>query len=818
MYKAHINGNKIQTCKEHCINTATYAQRCVKGLGVENTAYLCGLIHDAGKCTEEFNNYIENASKGEPVKKGSVIHTFAGVEMILSRYHSAYNHNAETDAFNNLAAELIAIASGSHHGQFDVFNKEESGFEHRFEKQPDYDKKAIRNYYKECATESEIDHLFCKSAEEIQAICLRLNKLLAKTDDIEKNQEFLFYLGLLERVILSSVIEGDRRDTAEFMSDNKMCFPDIVGDKQKIIWENAFDHLMNKIDAFPQETEMQYARRELSDYCEAFAENPCGVYRLNLPTGAGKTLSSLRYALAHAKKFNKKRIIFAIPLLSILDQNAKVIKEAVGDDSIILEHHSNVVQEIPDDETPSKEVLKRNMLIDTWESPIIITTLVQLLNTMFDGKTTSIRRFHSLIDSVVIIDEVQSVPVKMLSLFNLTLNFLSRICNTTFILCSATQPLLEQNTHKLLISKKEVVSDNQLEKYKKTFKRTNVQYIGELNEDETIQQVKEYFQKYKSVLLICNTKDEAKNFFYKANSITDNCFHLSTSMCMAHRKEVIKIMTEKLKNKESLICISTQVIEAGVDISFGSVIRLAAGIDNIAQAAGRANRNGELENLAPVGIVFLKGENLSYLKEISRAKNITGELISEYKKDPESFENDLISTSSISYYYEKFFQDIKKNNGLTDYSVKNLIRCDGRSMGRGSLLDLLACNSVCTSENPGINTTMRQAFKLAGENFKVFDEGQIFLIVPYGNGEEIIGNILSDRFTFDIPWAKKILKEAKEYTVSLYANDIEKFDDKRAVYFDRNETVRILNPDYYDDKLGVIKTKGDKDEWNTQIL
>ena len=805
LFKAHINGNKIQTCQEHSINTARYAKNYAGEVGIKNTAYLCGLLHDVGKCTEEFNNYIEAAVRGEDVNKGSVIHTFAGVVMVLSEYHSHYNPDAENSPYKNLTAELIAGAIGSHHGQFDIYNADgKSGFEHRFEKQPEYDRKAIQNYYKECVSKDKIDDLFRESEKEIENFYGRLFELLEKTEDEDKCEEMLFYLGCLERMLLSLLIEGDRRDTAEFMSDGKMDFPDLNENIQEI-WKDTFNHLMWELNKFPQETEMQCARRELSDYCEAFAEKPCSIYRLNLPTGAGKTLSSLRYGLAHARKFNKKHIIFAVPLLSILDQNADVIREAVGNDEVILEHHSNVIQE----GLSEKEILRREILIDTWDSPIIITTLVQLLNTMFDGKTSSIRRFHSLIDSVVIIDEVQSVPTKILSLFNLTLNFLSKVCNTTFLLCSATQPLLEKNNHKLLVDKSEVIPTDKLEKYKKIFKRTNVQYIGEMNQDEIIQKVKEYFQNYNSVLVVCNTKREAYELFSKAKSVTDNSIHLSTAMCMAHRKEVIEKMSQKLKDKEPLICISTQLIEAGVDVSFGSVIRLAAGIDNVAQAAGRGNRNGESESLSPVGIAFLKGENLSRLKEIKLAQDVTGELVTEYLKRPEIFENDLISDTAVNYYYERLIKKIEKVRHWTDYSVED-----------SNLLDYLSCNAYNTQNisDRDKDITMRQAFKTAGEKFEVFDNTQTTVIVSYGKGKEIINEILSDRFKIDISWAKQILKESKEYTVSLYEYQIKKLNECGALFTDNDKTVLILNPDYYDSQVGVMTEKGDDSEWSTLIL
>ena len=809
MYKAHINGNKIQSCKEHCFNTANYAKTNLKSIGLANTAYLCGLLHDAGKCTDEFNNYIEAAARGEDVARGSVIHTFTGVRMILSNHHSKYNSTLAGDVFENLTAELLAIAIGSHHGLFDVFNRTaESGFDHRMVKQPAYDKNAAWNYYAECASLTEINELFEKSRQEIETLYLEILDLVKNTDDKKKSEEIFFYLGILERLILSSLIDSDRRDTAEFMSDHLYRAHSHAGfdqmDEHELNekWNEAYSNLIQMLHSFPVETEIQHARRELSDYCEKFAERQPGIYRLSLPTGSGKTLSSLRYALAHASKYGKKHIIYAIPLLSILDQNATVIKSAVGNNEMILEHHSNIIL----DDTLPEECARQEFLMDTWDSPIIITTLVQLLNTMFDGRTSSIRRFHNLADSVIVIDEVQSVPTKMLSLFNLMLNFLSQICGTTFLLCSATQPLFEElKSHKLIIDDVAVVPPDKMERYQEIFRRTEVKYIGDLTSEEIIQELEEYYYTYRSVLLVCNTKKEAYEFFKTAKNITDDCIHLSTSMCMAHRKSVLNSLTQRLERKEPLICISTQLIEAGVDVSFGAVIRLAAGIDNVAQAAGRANRNGESAELAPVGVAFLKGENLTRLKEIKQSQDVTGELITEFRMHPENFGNDLISDKSVDYYYRTLSRKFDEIVGCTEYCVDNY-----------NLFELLSDNCKFASEEELI--IMRQAFKTAGENFAVFDDEQVSVIVPYEQGRDIINDILSDRFSKDLIWAKDILRSAKEFTVNLFSYQVKQLDRNGAIYTDEDKTVVILSPDYYDNELGIIYQRGDVNEWDTLIL
>ena len=209
-------------------------------------------------------------------------------------------------------------------------------------------------------------------------------------------------MGILERLLLSAVMEGDRRDTAEFMQNK--CYPDDIQDN---LWHSSIAYMERKLDALDKTSPINKARREISDRCAAFAEKPGGIIQLNVPTGAGKTLASLRYALRHAEKYRKKRIVFTSSLLSVLDQNAKVIRDYLPEQEMILEHHSNVVQPEQVDEREEWE-----MMVEAWRAPVIITTLVQLLNTMFLGRSGNIRRFHALCNAVLVIDEIQTVPNK----------------------------------------------------------------------------------------------------------------------------------------------------------------------------------------------------------------------------------------------------------------------------------------------------------------------------------------------------------------------------------------------------------------------
>jgi len=800
MFIAHINNNRVQSCEEHSINVASNVEDILSPLNLGKSGYICGLLHDTGKFSEEFSSYIEKAVSGEAVRKGSVIHTFAGVRLLLSEFNSVYNDGKNTGEWNNIVSELLSIAIGSHHGQFDVFDENKySGFDHRMKKQPEYDEKTIRNLFETCCDKKIIVELFNKSTKEVEEIGQKIAGIS------NSPEEMLFHFGILERLLTSALIEGDRRDTANFMNSANNPYFETFQDMNGI-WLEAYQNLLAHIDSFEVNSQIDKARKEMSEYCEAFAEKPCGIYRLNLPTGAGKTLSSLRYALAHAQKYSKRRIIITTPLLSILDQNVQVIREAIKKDEIILEHHSNVVIE-----NDSEEELHRNeVLAETWESPIIVTTLVQLLNTMFDGKTSSVRRFHSLIDSIIIIDEVQSVPKNMISLFNMTLNFLSSICNTTFILCSATQPSFEQNVHRLNINDDEFVPEEKMKDYIETFRRNKVHFVGEVSTEGICELAHNYLEKYGNVLVVCNTKKEAFEIYQIANSFEADCYHLSTSMCMAHRRKVLEEMIDGLYQNKKIVCVSTQLIEAGVDISFGSVIRVSAGMDSIVQSSGRCNRNGEKSKDSPVAIVNLIGENLTKLSEIKDGQELTCELITEYSKNPEAFDYNLCSKKAMDYYNKRLYKKMNGERHYTEFPVKE------SKLVSYNLFDLLACNKKYAPLDSELS--MRQAFKTAGKRFKVFDNTQQTIIAPYGEGESIINDILSENFTFNIINAKKTLKRAKEYSVNLYNYQVKRLKELNALYSDRNNIVLILNPEYYDNDMGVIFDKKEEEKWSTLIL
>lgn len=792
MHIAHIREDgKIQTGVEHSRHAAEYASRSLTPIGMKTTAYLAALLHDFGKFKQEYDHYLEEARAGTAVR-GSVNHTFAGVRFVLEQWH-----HGNGIGYDEVTAELLAYAIGAHHGLFDCIDvRQNSGFQHRQVKEGIGYAESRSDYLEQCAGLEELNSLFRASVRETTALLNQMASLSQQEDDEEADRETAFYVSLLQRMLLSAVIEGDRRDTAEFMNGD--AFPKWSEDMRGT-WAERLAFLERKLGTLPREKPIDQARHTISDTCASFARQPGGVYRLNVPTGGGKTLSALRFALAHAKQWNKARIIFTSPLLSILDQNAEVLRRFIGDDSLILEHHSNLAE--PADEPERLRELE--LLTDTWEAPVVITTLVQLLNTCFSGKTSAIRRFHSLCNSIIVIDEVQTVPNKMLTLFNLAANFLSEICGTTIVLCSATQPSLEIVQHPLKCPPPEMVPWQ--EALWSVFRRTEIKSAGQYRLNEIPQLIKQVLSGCSSLLVVCNRKDEAAFLLDELRDVPCRRFHLSAAMCQAHRRETLHTLQAALEaalsGGEKVLCISTQVIEAGVDISFQQVIRFAAGMDSVVQAAGRCNRHAESQEPAPVRIVLCSNERLERLEEIGRGKKATVSLLSAFADHPERFQNDLSGQEAIGFYYHQLYGSMNP-----DFQ-------DDVTPEYGSVYRLLADNpKFANAQCPMAERFyLRQAFQLAGKLFQVFDENTTDILVPYGKGRDIREYLISAAQTYgerDWQTIRRNINEAKQYSVSVYQYQFTQLEKLGAVTPLFEDSVYVLSDGYYDADIGLSIQKG----------
>ncbi len=519
-FAAHIRTDgTIQTVENHLCKVAAYAAESCSFMQLSETAHFIGLLHDMGKLTEAFNRYIERSAAGEKTVRGSVNHTFCGVIYILEQFW-----RADGDAIENLTAEISAYIVGAHHGLFDIGNFE-NGFVHRLEASKSeigFDE-AVGNFFI-VFSEAEIRASFQKACVEIRAITAKIDEKYPKSKS--------FMLGFLMRMLLSAVVDADWRDTSEFMQGAESV-------QKAADWKHELDFFEEQLSAFASDaadTPVNRARSEFSAQCKDFAiTHQNGIYRLSLPTGGGKTLASLRLALANAKESEKKRIFFVIPLLSIIEQNAIAIRNNISDRCILTEHHSNVIREENATDKHEEQYDPLLSLTESWDAPMIITTLVQLLHTLFAGQMTAIRRMRALSGSVLVIDEVQSLPVRSMKMFCAAMNFLADFCGVLVILSSATQPVFQDLDSPMWICGDVVAYDVTLFS---VFRRTKI--IDKTNVygwdmDRLAAFANEVSEEADSLLVICNTKASSLQLYKQLAGGSRKLFYLSAGMCMQHR-------------------------------------------------------------------------------------------------------------------------------------------------------------------------------------------------------------------------------------------------------------------------------------------
>lgn len=805
---AHIRKetNEEQTVEAHLLGTAGIAKGMGKELGMEALAELTALVHDMGKMRKRFEEYLRAAvMESGKTWRGEVNHSSAGAIFVEERYDKG-------DKYARLTAQLIAVAVFSHHGLNDCISPEgkncyRARMEHRSEL--DYEE-VMENFRNSSIAQERLDALFSKAREEVQNIIEQ-----AERCGISK----FFAMGAMERMLLSVLIDADRLDTAMFCGD-RLEEEFLSREKRQICHPELWKDLSANMERYVQGLERRKSgneeiaalRGQISKECAEFAKHPSGIYRLSVPTGGGKTVSSLRYALKHAWQYRKKRIFYIGPYLSILDQNSNVFQEALGNKDAVLVHHSNVIrEEMAEGDAQEQQEAYYRHLTENWEHPVVVTTFVQFLNTLFSASTQSVRRFHNLADSVILIDEIQSLPTRMYALFHQMINILNEIFGATVILCSATQPMLDKAEFPLHFGiPPEIMSDVPM-LYRK-LKRVRTEIIKEVWDTRQIAEfLMELLADRKSLLAILNTKASAGKVYQELKALVQAqnegkppesriaLFHLSTNMCPKNRLEKLEDMRKRLleKDKGKVLCVSTALIEAGVDISFETVVRARTGLDSIAQAAGRCNRNGEAEE----GIVYLirdKEEYLGSLQEISYSAKCAAPILDDFLEHPEHYDMDLLSPAALESYYARKYNPNSEQ-------VKHQMRYPLPKYGT-DMVDLLTKNTggvIAYREETGRrpeNMILCHAFYSAGKEFEVIEQNTTGVLVPYGKGRELIADLSGDAFGKD---KKALLKQVQQYTVNLYVQQIKELNREGGLSSVLEGSILVLKEGFYKDDLGV---------------
>lgn len=767
---------RMQSLEEHSRNVARLCAATCRPFGLEKLGELTGWLHDQGKAACRVQRHIREQT-GEKLN-----HSAAGMRWI-------WEQTAGSPGSVRLTGQLVALAIGCHHsGRCDYITPDgrQPWLERMYsEKAQPFYAESVNAFFSECCREEEIQSLIREAAREVAAFYKRAKSILSQESD-EKNRADArqFGVGLAQRFLFSALVDADWTDTACFM--NNVPLPSALTDgRRQELWAQLAGRTEQFLCSMKGEHPVDALRREISGQCRNAAQNrTAGIYRLHVPTGGGKTYAGLRFCVEMARRQNAQHLFYFAPYKSITRQNADNIRKALGAEHV-LEHHSDVLFEA----NQQQERERWLALSQSWQgAPVICTTMVQLLNTLFAAPRQNVRRLSALAGSVLLVDEVQALPLRDTCLFTLAMNTLAHLFGCTVVLCTATQPALTRVEYPLEFScDPDLVPDFQLRFQQ--FRRTKV-LPPAVPGGQSVFAIADFVAglsaENRSILVVLNTKGAANRLFDALKALTaQDCllFCLTTYLCPQHRNDVIRRIARRLDQKQPLICISTQLIEAGVDLSFDCVVRDLAGLPSIAQAAGRCNRHGEFA-CRPVYLIECAGENLDALPEIYDGREITRSLLAEMQDDM-----DLLSPAAIQMYYQRYYGGVRRKHAmLYEVSAK-----DGLCF---TLVDLLGSNLQGVGalqergRRPGHGRDLCQAFGTAEEAFEAIPDESIPVLVPYGGGKEKLLKLQSAQGT------ASLLRELQPYAVCISRSQCRSLGN--ALYPVLDGAALVVRENYYD--------------------
>ncbi|MDB5177489.1 MAG: CRISPR-associated helicase, Cas3 family [Candidatus Saccharibacteria bacterium] len=534
-----------------------------------------------------------------------------------------------------------------------------------------------------------------------------------------------FSVSFFTRIIFSCLVDADFLATEAFMNPTQA---NTRNQTPESALEAISRLLDQKIDAFglpaPGDN-VNFQRRTVVENCRSAATQTKGIFSLTVPTGGGKTLSSLSFALRHAIQHGQQRVIYVVPFTSIIEQNAEVIREILAplqtdDFTPLIEHHSSL--------SPQKESTQSRLATENWEAPIIITTAVQFYESLFAAKTSRCRKLHNIANAVVILDEAQSLPVDFLKPCLRVIQELADHYHTTTVLCTATQPAVHFDEKEFPIGLKncrEIIKDPK--SLFDALKRVEIESLGDLPNAALVQRLAGHAQ----VLCIVNRRKHAQQLFNLLGEGEGN-YHLSALMCPEHRSRILTTIRQRLLDGLPTRVISTQLIEAGVDVDFPIVYRALAGLDSIAQAAGRCNRNGKLPS--PGATYIFRPEDQKAETYFRETAQVAHQLIDLHP--------DLLSQEAIRHYFDLYYYQQSKrwdSKGILDPESFHL---DGGNKAFPFLFQ----------------------FKTVAEKFRLIEDWQVPVIIPY---DEKCRALIAELRNSAIPLHRKLLRGLQRYTVQI---------------------------------------------------
>lgn len=608
-----------------------------------------------------------------------------------------------------------------------------------------------------------------KSAADDGTLFARLNKTLSGGDDPSAWKQEIVLNGapsmpewaekcrdgrvqaMYTRMLFSCLVDADFLDT-----ENALQGPQPRGGYAPL--EALWEKLQGRVAPWLKEpkTELCAKRNDILRRCLQGGEEEKGLFTLTVPTGGGKTVSSLAFALSHAVRHGMERIIYVIPYTSIIEQNAKVFAEILGEENV-LEHHSQteLADETGDAETP--EARRRRLACENWDAPVIVTTAVQFFESLYAAKTSRCRKLHNLAGSVVIFDEAQTLPVPFLKPCVSAIGELVRHYGTTAILCTATQPELGRLFNELAPELSILEIAPEPDELFEFFRRVSFQREGQLANEELAARMTETEQ----VLCIVNTRKRAREIFQLLPE--EGRFHLSTLMTPQDRKRVLDAVRERLKERKPCRVVSTSLVEAGVDVDFPAVWREVAGLDSILQAAGRCNREGKRPAAESIVHIFHADGRIPRMLKLNVAA--AESVLADYE--------DVNTRPAIHAYFQQL---------------------------------LWAKGDAALDEKRILESESKFRFRQTDKDFHLIDENTVTVYIPSKADPKDIQALRDKQFS------KGLLRRLSQSAVNLYKTEFQKLMENGALeMFAEDGYAILLNPNMYSDECGLeICPEGDE--------
>lgn len=629
-YAHSVSGQPLeqwQTLDAHLLGVAKLAENFASTFQSSDWAWNAAWLHDIGKAANEFQMYLRR----ENGILDDVDYDSVGCSKVN---HSSAGAALAEEIFEPIAGKTMAYIVAGHHAGL-----------------PDFDTANAGRAALLCRLEEGR-----KDLSKIRSIILAYESNIKKNvtrppSGIEKDN---FHLWV--RMLFSCLVDADFLDTEYFMNPMQSSERGVYKSINEL--KVCFDDHMHKKTANAQSTPVNLVRKKVLLACRDAAMQSSGLFSLTVPTGGGKTLSGMAFAIDHAVMHAKNRIIYVIPYTSIIEQTASILADIFGKENVV-EHHSNL--------DPERETKRSCLASENWDAPIIITTNVQFFESLYSAKSGRCRKLHNIANSIVILDEAQLLPPELLTPCVDVINQLTRHYSVTVLLSTATQPSLPQ-----LDASKEIIKDP-VEIYQQ-LKRTEIILPSDINNCKQWSDIAELLQKHHQVLCIVNTRKDCRELF---DLMPSGAIHLSALMCGEHRSQVIHMIKQRLKDGLPMVVVSTQLVEAGVDIDFPVVYRALSGLDSIAQASGRCNREGKLNAEGKLGCVYVfippKRAPRGLLR---KGEDKTRELISLHDID---FQN----PKEFTHYFNLFYSSVNDTgSGFKDLLVRDVPNVQFRTAGR----------------------------------------------------------------------------------------------------------------------------------------